>query len=620
MKPFFNSVNDLLKNLPQSWVELTTHRLDIYNESKAKSEFLVELKKLLLSGKYSSNTLEQLPTAYDYIRLGHQLSSLLEWVLAEINNVSDEQVITFASRTMPILSLLRKNALSGQATYIYHNCDSSPLEDEPRLKQIYGYAYQLHKVKDSSEVPSHQDGTVIYITESTFNKTLSTSPNIDITVNNHPSHGCALLVHNTSINNLVSDIQHVRRRETIAMTPVNALKVLNEMVGQDSTKTNENNPVQNQEKDKQIVINCIKENTGSELTPLIASSGLSIQYAMMMGLVENAIKLYPNKPIKILLPPNCYGGTNDQSRRIADLIPNVGIVDLLVDGGQDLVSSLDVALKTVADSDGVSLVLAEIPTNPRVEVPDMVDLGEVLSKKRYTKNKDLAVEPFFMVDQTFCPNVKLLHPDSELKDVKIISFASGSKFPSGGRCIAGYCAANNVAKPLMKLISKHLVLSDNLANSHQLATLAENMPSMQDRIKQAYKKTRELVNNIQRLLPQSKIYYVTDEIAQQGFMPSVFSLDLPTKGETAKERTEYQKELNKKLIEFMIKVHPDDCKNCVSYGQLKGTYWTIPATSTQGTTKEDDKDYVVRAALSAHVDVALLSQSFAQFCSDEGLI
>ena len=40
IKPFFNSVNDLLKNVPKSWLDLTTHRLDVYNESKAKSEFL----------------------------------------------------------------------------------------------------------------------------------------------------------------------------------------------------------------------------------------------------------------------------------------------------------------------------------------------------------------------------------------------------------------------------------------------------------------------------------------------------------------------------------------------------------------------------------------------------
>ncbi len=623
MKPFFNSVSGLLENLPKSWVELTTHRLDTYNESEAKLEFLEELKKLLLSGEYSSKNLEQLPTAYDYIRLGHQLSSLLEWVLAEINNVADDQVITFSSKTMPILSLLRKNTLSGQNTYIYYNSDTSPLLDETRLREIYGYHYELKKINDVSDIPQHTDGTVIFVTQSDFNSAVNTTANIDVTINTHDVFGCAMLIHNLSINNIVNDVQHVRRRETIAMTPVNSLHLLNEIVNDESsasTVSTEDLSEESQNNNKQIAVKYIKENTGSELMPLIGSSGLSIQYAMLMGLVENAIKHYPNKPIKILLSPNCYGGTNDQSRRIADLIPNVGIVDLLVDGGQNLVTSLDEALKAVADVDGVPLVLAEIPTNPRVEVPDMKKLGEVLTRKRQTPNNELAVASFFMVDQTFCPNVKLLDQQSELKDVQTISFASGSKFPSGGRCIAGYCAANNVAKDLLTLISSHLVLSDNLANFHQLRTLAENMPSMQDRIKQAYLKTREFVNHIQKLLPQSKIYYVTDEIAQQGFMPSVFSLDLPTIGETDQQRSEHQRELNKKLIEFMIKAHPDDCKNCVSYGQLKGTYWTIPATSTQGTTKEDDKDYIVRVALSANVDVDLLSQSFAQFCSDEGLI
>jgi hypothetical protein len=37
-------------------------------------------------------------------------------------------------------------------------------------------------------------------------------------------------------------------------------------------------------------------------------------------------------------------------------------------------------------------------------------------------------------------------------------------------------------------------------------------------------------------------------------------------------------------------------KFCVSYGS-KRMLLTIPATSTQGTTKEGDKDYIVRASL-----------------------
>jgi cystathionine beta-lyase/cystathionine gamma-synthase len=609
MQAFLDSLKELLNKLPQSWVDLTTHRLDIYNESKAKFEFLVELKKLMVNNNYSTQDLEQLPTAYDYIRLGHQLSSLLEWVLAEINDVSDDQVISFASHTMPLLAVLRKNKLNGQATTIYYDGDT-PLVDESRLKGIYGYHYDLQKVKNTDDI-KQQDGTVVFVTQRVFDKPLKNSNEVDITLNVHPIFGSIMLIHNTGVDKIISDVQHVRRRETIAMTPPNALNLLKQIVNDEPQES-----VENQLQDKQIVIDCIKENTGSDLTPLIASSGLSIQYAMMMGLVENTIKQYPNKAIKIILPPNCYGGTNDQSRRIADLMDNVDIVDMHVDGGQDLVSSLDEALESVANTDGVALILAEIPTNPRVEVPDMGKLADVLTRKRKTQTNEMAIEPFFMVDQTFCPNVKLLHQASELKDVQTISFASGSKFPSGGRCIAGYCAANNVAEDLLPLISSHLVLSDNSANSNQLQTLAENMPSMPTRIKQAYAKTRELVNNIQALLPLAKIYYVSDAMAQRGFMPSVFSLDLPTTGETKQQRSENQRQLNIKLIDFMINTHPNTCKNCVSYGQLKGSYWTIPATSTQGTTKEEDKDYIVRVALAPDINVELLSQSFAQFCKE----
>ncbi len=617
-------VKNLLENLPKSWLELTTHRLDIYNEAQAKSEFLEQLKKLLTAGNYSDKTLELLPTAYDYIRLGHQLSSVLEWLLAEINSLNDEQVISFSSKTMPILAVLRKNALTGQATTIYYNCDTSPLIDCPRLEQIYGYQFTLKKISDAIEIPKHSEATVIFVTQSAYKKPLTSGQNVDITINIHSLYGSVLFIHNTNLTNMVKDIQHVRRRETIAMTPPNALNALYEIVVDKPTpsqKTQTQTQTQTSNANElNIIFDSIKENTGSSLIPLIASSGLSIQYAIMMGLVENALTQHPGKPIKIILPPNCYGGTNDQARRIADLIPNVGIVDLLVDGGQNLVASLDVALKQVAMSDSVPIVLAEIPTNPRVEVPDMVKLAQVLSEKRLTEENLQAVKPVFMVDQTFCPNVKLLDEQSELAAVKVISFSSGSKFPSGGRCIAGYCAANNAAKSLLELIEKHLVLSDNEAVGHQLTSLAENMPSMPQRIKSAYYKTREFVLFIQKLLPQSKLYFVSDEIAEQGFTPSVFSLDLPAKGDTKEQQVENQKELNKKLIKFMIESHPNDCKNCVSYGQLKGSYWTIPATSTQGTTKENDKDYVVRVALSPDVDVIQLSQSFAEFCSKENLI
>ena len=266
------------------------------------------------------------------------------------------------------------------------------------------------------------------------------------------------------------------------------------------------------------------------------------------------------------------------------------------------------------------IVLTEIPTNPRVEVPDMDALAAVLNTSRTTPDENVAVEPIFIVDQTFCPNVKLLGQHSQLASTKLISFSSGSKFPSGGRCTAGYCAVNEAAKALQEIISKHLTLTDNSAIAHQLKTLAENMPSMPERITKAYNNAKHFVEHIHSVLPAAKINFVSDELAEQGFTPSVFSLDLPSVGETVEAREENKRMLNKKLIDFMIELYPDDCKYCVSYGQLKGCYWTIPATSTQGTTKEGDKDYIVRVALSPQTDVAKLSASFSEFCINENLI
>ena len=64
----------------------------------------------------------------------------------------------------------------------------------------------------------------------------------------------------------------------------------------------------------------------------------------------------------------------------------------------------------------------------------------------------------------------------------------------------------------------------------------------------------------------------------------------------------------------MITEIPNESKYCVSYGQLNGVYWTIPATSTQGTTKEGDKDYIARVALSPNMDLALHKKVFSALC------
>jgi len=278
-----------------------------------------------------------------------------------------------------------------------------------------------------------------------------------------------------------------------------------------------------------------------------------------------------------------------------------------------MVESIAVVLDKMAQEDAVPFIIAEIPTNPRVEVPDLIKLKAVLSAARKTSKGDIAIDPVFILDQTFCPNILFLGEGEILSGVRAISYASGSKFPSGGQCTAGYCVANNKAAGLMEKIGLHLSLCDNEATDLQYEILAKQLPSMNQRIKEAYTNTREFVNFIHETLPEAKINFVSEELATKGFTPSVFSLDLPTKGTTHEERESYKRALNHTLINLMITEIPNESKYCVSYGQLQGCYWTIPATSTQGTTKEGDKDYIARVALSPNMDLELHKKVFLKF-------
>jgi cystathionine beta-lyase/cystathionine gamma-synthase len=603
-------ITQVLDNMPSDWLSLTTHRLDIYEEELAKTQFLTEFESLFNDNNSSSTALSKLPTAYDYIRLGHPLSCILEWAIAKSSNLHSENVISFSSKTVPILAVLRKNLLENKNTQINYTGELPDFFDDEAVKNIYGYKFDLQEVEKVEE-SSTFDGSTIFISQEENFGTIELSDTIDFFITVHPLLGSILVVNGEKNERYIPDIQHVRRRETIAMTPANCLKALKTFTGQSSAA-----PKYHIETSKTLVLNTLKQITGTNTKPLVASSGLSIQYAIMMGLIDDALENHKGKAIKFIVPPNCYGGTNDQARRVAACLDTVEIVDLLVDGDNDMVQSIDTVLAQIASEDAIPFIIAEIPTNPRVEVPDLKKLKEVLSKKHLTETGEIAISPVFILDQTFCPNVHFLGVEDTLSTIKAISYASGSKFPSGGQCTSGYCVGNDKAEELMDKIEMHLRLCDNEATNLQYEILAEQLPSMNQRIKDAYTNTRDFVNFIHDTLPAAKINFVSEELAEQGFTPSVFSLDLPTKGSTNAEKEAHKRALNLKLIKMMITEIPNESKYCVSYGQLKGCYWTIPATSTQGTTKEGDKDYIVRASLSPSMDLELHKKVFQNFVDE----
>jgi cystathionine beta-lyase/cystathionine gamma-synthase len=606
-----NYVKDVLENMPTDWLNLTTHRLDIYDENLAKTKFLEQFETLCNTNNSDVTALHELQTAYDYIRLGHPLSCILEWAIAHLNNIKPENVISFSSKTIPILAILRKNLLDHKNTQIVYTGELPTFFDAELLRNIYGYQFELKHIKKVADI-SEFNGSTIFVSQETTINANDLNSNIDFFINIYEHLGSVLLVNGEQNERYISEIQHVRRRETIAMTPANSLTALQSLVN----KSPFNIPTNDLETNKKIVLDTITSITGADTKPLVGSSGLSIQYAIMMGLIDDAQENHPGKAIKFIVPPNCYGGTNDQARRVAACIENVEVVDLPVDGDNDMVQSIDTILAKIAIEDAVPYIIAEIPTNPRVEVPNLIQLKEVLGKERTTKTGKIAMAPVFILDQTFCPNVHFLGEGEILSTISTVSYASGSKFPSGGQCTAGYCVGNKKTGSMMKKIANHLTLCDNEATELQYKILAKQLPSMNQRIQNAYINTRDFVNFIKDTLPTAKINFVSEELAAEGFTPSVFSLDLPTKGTTDEEREAYKRALNLTLINLMITEIPNESKFCVSYGQLKGCYWTIPATSTQGTTKEGDKDYIVRASLSPNINLELHKKVFLDFVAN----
>jgi cystathionine beta-lyase/cystathionine gamma-synthase len=603
-----NYIKEVLENMPTGWLSLTTHRLDIYNEELAKTQFLEQFEALFNNNNADQAALNELPTAYDYIRLGHPLSSMLEWGIAKMHHLKPENAISFSSRTVPVFAILRKNLLENKNTQIVYSGEVPDFFDVEIINRVYGYQFELKKVEHTSAIAAF-DGCTVFISQQEDVSNFDLTSDCDFFINTNPRLGSVLVVNGAQNESYISEIQHVRRRETIAMTPANCLAALKQLLGQTLADDQKNDVASN----KARVLDSIKTITGSKTKAVVGSSGLSIQYAIMMGLVHDALENHEGKDIKFIVPPNCYGGTNDQARRVAACIDNVEVVDLPVDGGNDMVKSIDIVLSKIANEDAIPYIIAEIPTNPRVEVPELQKLKDVLSQERKTSKGAIAIDPVFILDQTFCPNVHFLGMGEILSTVRTISYVSGSKFPSGGKCTAGYCVGNKKTEALMEKIELHLSLCDNEATPLQYEILAKQMPSMNQRIQDAYQNTREFVNFIHETLPAAKINFVSEELAKQGFTPSVFSLDLPTRGNTDEEREAYKRTLNHKLIKLMITEIPYESKYCVSYGQLSGCYWTIPATSTQGTTKEGDKDYIARVALSPDMDLELHKKVFTDF-------
>lgn len=130
-------LKNVLDNIPKNWLNDTTHRLNLYDEKLAKIQFLEHFEALINDSNYERSALDNLPTAFDYIRLGHPLSCLLEWSIGRRYNLKAENIISFSSKTIPVMAILRENLLNNKNTQINYIGEVPEFLEKGILEKVY---------------------------------------------------------------------------------------------------------------------------------------------------------------------------------------------------------------------------------------------------------------------------------------------------------------------------------------------------------------------------------------------------------------------------------------------------------------------------------------------------
>jgi hypothetical protein len=140
------------------------------------------------------------------------LSCVLEWAIAKINHFKPDNVISFASKTIPILAVLRKNSLDNKTTSIYHIGELPSCFDTEIVKNIYGYQFELKQIADSILIPPSSSTTILITNEDNVGE-IAIPATVDFHISLHGELGSILVVNGAKNENYVAAIQHVRRRE-----------------------------------------------------------------------------------------------------------------------------------------------------------------------------------------------------------------------------------------------------------------------------------------------------------------------------------------------------------------------------------------------------------------------
>lgn len=171
-------------------------------------------------------------------------------------------------------------------------------------------------------------------------------------------------------------------------------------------------------------------------------------------------------------------------------------------------------------------------------------------------------------------------------------FISMSKSVSRGKTTAGTVIANHTeaSQRLRQRVVDVASCLDTVAKPDQLWRLVDNHTGVEARCKDAYSVASSVGHALQEAVLKATghellLAFVKPEHASIGFTSSTFSFNLPRPADSTDAEAAA---LAQRFVDELTK--DKQFKPCVSFGQDNGrVYATVPATSTQGAIKAEDK-------------------------------
>jgi cysteine synthase A len=558
----------ILAALPSEWRGTTFKNSHLLGRKKF-SENLSQLIQNFDGTNITTETLVNLGNAEDYLRVSTNISCLLEFVLAIEKGYDITHVFTFSSSTMPVLSVL---LTTSTPVHLFVGENGNKIFNDNQIELLQRIGLNLHVFTSN---PVRNGDEVILSTSDVVQDSNSI---VDGVI--YPN----ILFINNDTKIVPSKILVIRKRMCTPMTTPEVEASLHRIADMSrTTSMPDNSSVENFYAHLQVL-------SGTDVNPscypICFTAGLPAICSLWTTIISEG-------GADIVMASTAYGGSSELTDILAKHSPIFRKHTFDITGKNNISLSIFNVLERLSEDVSslmnMTVLFVEIPTNPDMKVPEMTELATMLTNYKNKTGKEVLL----LVDTTFAPGSQVLSKMYAVApDLTTMVFISLSKSVSrglttGGTLVAG-CTEKSCA--LLHKVSFVADILDSRARPDQLQFLADNHNGVEDRCQRAYEVAVAVGNALCNSVKTHCDYdmplaFVTPEQASLGFSSSTFSFNLPALQDAPAEVNEG---LAQRFVDLLCE--HKEFKPCVSFGQDNGlVYATVPATSTQGAIKPEDK-------------------------------